>query len=64
MCAFYEHPSKGGRIVALGSGHILSDQYIEKEENGKIRDVIFSFLTASDFKLNQIDAEDPEVKNE
>lgn len=40
---------------------MLSDQYIDKEENSKIKDVIFSFLTEPDFKLNQIDAEDPEV---
>ncbi|MCL4110819.1 UNVERIFIED_CONTAM: hypothetical protein GTU68_039932, partial [Idotea baltica] len=63
ICAFYEHPNKGGRVVALGSGHILSDQYIDKEENSKIKDVIFSFLTAKDFKLNQIDAEDPEISD-
>lgn len=45
----------------LGSAHMLSDQYLEKEENGKLRDVVFQFLTAKDFKLNQIDADDPEV---
>ena len=39
----------------------LGDQYIDREENNKIKDVIFHFLTANDFKLNQIDADDPEV---
>ncbi|KAB7501055.1 Intraflagellar transport protein 52-like protein [Armadillidium nasatum] len=63
VCAFYEHPAKKGRVVALGSGHVLSDQYIDKEENSKIKDVIFNFLTAPDFKLNQIDAEDPEISD-
>lgn len=48
-------------MAVLGSAHMLSDQYLEKEENGKIKDVIFQFLTAKDFKLNQIDADDPEV---
>lgn len=61
VCAFYEHPQSHGRVAVLGSAHMLSDQYLEKEENGKIRDVIFQFLTAKDFKLNQIDADDPEV---
>ena len=40
---------------------MFSDQYVEKEENNKILDVLFSFLTSDDIKLNQIDAEDPEV---
>ena len=61
VCAFYEHPSKHGRVAVLGSAHMFSDQYIDREENNKIKDVIFHFLTANDFKLNQIDADDPEV---
>ena len=51
-----------GKIAVLGSVHVFSDQYVEKEENGKILDVIISFLTTDDIKLNQIDAEDPEVR--
>ena len=51
-----------GKIAVLGSVHIFSDQYVEKEENSKILDVIISFLTTDDIKLNQIDAEDPEVR--
>lgn len=45
----------------LGSAHMFTDQYIDREDNSKIKDVIFQFLTAKDFKLNQIDADDPEV---
>ncbi|XP_050715155.1 intraflagellar transport protein 52 homolog [Eriocheir sinensis] len=63
VCAFYEHPQSHGRVAVLGSVHMLTDQYLEKEENGKIRDVIFQFLTAKDFKLNQIDADDPEISD-
>lgn len=61
VCAFYEHPISHGRVAVLGSAHMFSDQYIDREENNKIKDVIFKFLTAKDFKLNQIDADDPEV---
>lgn len=61
MCAFYEHPTSHGRVAVLGSAHMFTDQYIDREDNSKIKDVIFQFLTAKDFKLNQIDADDPEV---
>lgn len=61
VCAFYEQPSSHGRVAVLGSAHMFNDQYIDREENSKIKDVIFQFLTAADFKLNQIDADDPEV---
>lgn len=40
---------------------MLSDQYLDKEENGKIQDVIFRWLTTDDIILNPIDADDPEV---
>ncbi|XP_076034643.1 intraflagellar transport 52 isoform X2 [Oratosquilla oratoria] len=63
VCAFYEHPGKGGRVAVLGSGHMFTDQFLDREENSKIKDVIFQFLTAKDFKLNQIDADDPEISD-
>ncbi|KAK7081804.1 Intraflagellar transport protein 52 [Halocaridina rubra] len=63
VCAFYEHPSSHGRVAVLGSAHMFVDQYIDREENNKIKDVIFQFLTTSNFKLNQIDADDPEISD-
>lgn len=45
----------------LGSSHVLSDQYIDKEDNDKLREVIFSFLTSDKLQLNALDADDPEV---
>ncbi|MPC84815.1 Intraflagellar transport protein 52 [Portunus trituberculatus] len=42
---------------------MLCDQYLDREENSKIKDVVFQFLTAKDFKLNQIDADDPEISD-
>lgn len=61
VCAFSEHPTSRGRVAVLGSGHMLTDHYIDKEENTKIKDVIFQYLTTPEFKLDQIDADDPEV---
>ena len=43
---------------------MLSDQYIDKEDNNRVKDVLLSFLTSDDVKLNKIDAEDPEVQNQ
>ncbi|ELU04562.1 hypothetical protein CAPTEDRAFT_159967, partial [Capitella teleta] len=63
VCAL--HPSKygKGKIAVFGSVHMFSDQFLDKEENTKIMDVIFNFLTTDDIKLNQIDAEDPEISD-
>ena len=40
---------------------MFSDQYLDKEENAKIMDVLFQWLTTENVVLNAIDAEDPEV---
>uniref|UniRef100_T1JK26 ABC-type uncharacterized transport system domain-containing protein n=1 Tax=Strigamia maritima TaxID=126957 RepID=T1JK26_STRMM len=61
VCAFYTNTKSGGKLAVLGSGLIFSDLYIDKEENNKIRDVLFQFLTGTDLKLNEIDADSPEI---
>ncbi|XP_062507358.1 intraflagellar transport protein 52 homolog [Corticium candelabrum] len=63
VCAFYKSSSGYGRLAVMGSCHIFSDQYIDKEENSKLLDVIFQFLTTDDVQLNSIDAEDPEISD-
>ncbi|XP_074868047.1 intraflagellar transport protein 52 homolog isoform X2 [Carettochelys insculpta] len=50
-------------MAVLGSCHMFSDQYLDKEENSKIMDVLFQWLTTTDIHLNQIDAEDPEISD-
>ena len=56
------HTQNGrGKVVVLGSAHMFHDHYIDKEENSKLQDVIFRWLTSDDITLNAIDAEDPEV---
>ena len=40
---------------------MMSDSYIDKEDNSRVKDVILAFLTSDEVSLNKIDAEDPEV---
>lgn len=52
----------------VGSGAMFSDQYIDKEDNSRIKDVLIEFLTATSdaadaVKLNPIDAEDPDISD-
>ncbi|XP_023240963.1 intraflagellar transport protein 52 homolog [Centruroides sculpturatus] len=37
VCALYVNPKTDGKIAVLGSSHMFSDQYIDKEENNKIK---------------------------
>lgn len=60
-CAFYSNESRPGKLAVIGSCHIFSDQYLDKEENGALLDVVLSYLTKEEFQLNHIDAEDPEI---
>ncbi|KAK6479445.1 intraflagellar transport protein 52-like protein isoform X1 [Huso huso] len=62
VLAFYQL-KQGGRLAVLGSCHMFSDQYLDKEENSKIMDVVFQWLTTNEIRLNQIDAEDPEISD-
>uniref|UniRef100_A0A1B6HN52 Uncharacterized protein n=1 Tax=Homalodisca liturata TaxID=320908 RepID=A0A1B6HN52_9HEMI len=56
------HPeSGGGKLVVLGSCHLFSDSYIDKEDNDKLREVIFAFLTSDNVELNTLDSDDPEI---
>ncbi|XP_052258135.1 intraflagellar transport protein 52 homolog [Dreissena polymorpha] len=62
VCAMYSHKGSG-KLVVLGSAHMFSDQYIDKEENSKILDVLLQFLTTDDIKFNVIDADAPEISD-
>ncbi|TRY80327.1 hypothetical protein TCAL_10174 [Tigriopus californicus] len=63
VCALFTHPGSGGKLAVLGSGSMLADQYIEKEDNNKIKDVIFEFLTTDNISLNKIDMDDPDISD-
>ncbi len=45
----------------MGSAHVFHDMYIDKEENNKLQEVVFRWLTSDEITLNTIDSEDPEV---
>ena len=47
--------------MVLGSAHLFSDQYLDKEENGKLQEVLWRWMTSDDITLNSIDADNPEV---
>ncbi|KAJ3321013.1 Intraflagellar transport protein 52 [Boothiomyces sp. JEL0866] len=53
----------GGKLFALGSAQMFSDAYIDKEENGKLFDVIIQFLTKDTIILNSIDANEPDISD-
>lgn len=60
VLAFYQGKNSG-KLAVLGSCHMFSDQYIDKEENSKIMDVVLQWLMTDNIQLNQIDAENPEI---
>eukprot|EP00049_Salpingoeca_infusionum_P001491 m.48675 g.48675 ORF g.48675 m.48675 type:complete len:480 (-) comp11053_c0_seq1:205-1644(-) len=60
-CAFHSSSVRPGKLVVLGSCHIFSDNYLDKEENLKLLEVILTWLTTNDIVLDQIDADEPEV---
>ncbi|NXE54724.1 IFT52 protein, partial [Casuarius casuarius] len=63
ILAFYQNEAQGGKMAVLGSCHMFSDEYLDKEENSKIMDVLFQWLTTSDIQLNQVDMEDPGISD-
>jgi len=50
-----------GKVAVVGSILMFSDQYIDKEENGKFLDVIIQWLTTDKIELNSIDANEPDI---
>ncbi|XP_061688567.1 intraflagellar transport protein 52 homolog isoform X2 [Syngnathoides biaculeatus] len=60
VVAFYQG-KETGKLVVVGSCHMFSDQFIDKEENSKILGVVLQWLMTDTIQLNLIDAEDPEI---
>ena len=46
VCAFHQGTGNSGKLCVVGSSHMFSDQFIDKEENGKLFDVIIDYLTS------------------
>lgn len=66
-CSFYESTAasgdngKGGKMVVLGSGHMLLDKYLPKESNTLLLDLILQYFSDASFSLNSIDSTNPEI---
>lgn len=61
-CIFVQNrPKTAGRVAVLGSCHVFHDTYIHKEDNFVLMEMILHFLTNTNFTLNPIDAENPEI---
>jgi intraflagellar transport protein 52 len=62
VCAVYQdRKGKGGKIAVVGSVAMFADNFVEKEDNGKVRDLILAFLTSNELNFMNSDAEEPEV---
>eukprot|EP00667_Euglena_gracilis_P009286 EG_transcript_9433 len=62
--AVHEYKGGAGRVMVIGSCHMFEDAWLDKEENAKLQEVLFDWLMRSPkVKLNQIDAEDPEIND-
>lgn len=65
--AVYKHKESGGRLCVLGSVDLFADQWLNKEQNTRLQDVLFSWLvgeragTGITVELDPVDAEDPDV---
>ncbi|KAL4162294.1 hypothetical protein PRNP1_002841 [Phytophthora ramorum] len=54
--------SKSGRLIVFGSAQCFTDEWIDKEENTKLQEIIFRWLLKDKgIKLNHQDAEDPDL---
>uniref|UniRef100_A0A0C9RB99 IFT52 protein n=1 Tax=Fopius arisanus TaxID=64838 RepID=A0A0C9RB99_9HYME len=64
ICAYYSSPTSAGKLVVLGSSRLLTDSYVEKEQNDALRDMIFQFFQSKDQGSKNYRADDIEVKTE
>ncbi|OAJ36371.1 hypothetical protein BDEG_20550 [Batrachochytrium dendrobatidis JEL423] len=61
--AVYQTSNKGGKMIVVGSAKMFSDEYIEKEENAKLFDVLIQLLTSDKVVLNSIDSNEPDISD-
>ena len=64
LCAMWDGVAQGlgGRICVLGSSQMLHDEWLDKEDNASVIDLIFSWVSGADtVAMDTIDANDPDV---
>lgn len=55
-------PQGSGRIAVVGSADIFSDAWLDKEENGKLQEILIQWLLGDEsINLDQMDADDPDL---
>ncbi|KFM61153.1 Intraflagellar transport protein 52-like protein, partial [Stegodyphus mimosarum] len=63
VCAFYQDTRTDGRIIAIGSTLAFTDDYIRKENNLKLVEIIFHFLTDKVVNLSLPDVQCPDISD-
>ncbi|XP_066247787.1 intraflagellar transport protein 52 homolog [Euwallacea similis] len=46
--AVFYNEKTGGKLVAIGSGYMFADKYLDQEKNDSFRDILFKFLTSDE----------------
>ncbi|KAI4468714.1 ngd5/osm-6/ift52 [Holotrichia oblita] len=60
--ALYYNQNTGGRLIAIGTGHMFADKYLDQEKNEPFREMVFEFLTTNDnIKVTPSDHDDMDV---
>eukprot|EP01013_Petalomonas_cantuscygni_P008611 TRINITY_DN2133_c0_g1_i1.p1 TRINITY_DN2133_c0_g1~~TRINITY_DN2133_c0_g1_i1.p1 ORF type:complete len:482 (-),score=122.34 TRINITY_DN2133_c0_g1_i1:1389-2834(-) len=63
IAAVYEDKKSKGRVLVVGSLHMWHDDWLGKEENQKLWDVLASYLLKTqNIKLNEIDKKAPHIE--
>lgn len=57
----FQEGERTGKLVVLGSCHMFSDQYVDKEDNSKIMEVVLQWLMTDSITMNGTDAEAPAI---
>lgn len=61
ICALHESGGRG-RLCVLGSSHMFEDGWFDKEENGKLADVLVRWLLRADgVEMDPLDSDDVEL---
>lgn len=61
ICAYHCVQNSGGKLVVLGSSRMLTDTYIEKENNDALREMIFDFFELNILETTNLHTDDIDV---
>jgi len=62
IAAVFCHRGGKGRLAVVGSAKVFDDEWLNKEDNARLADVIFKYLVPSEgVSMHEGDADEPEV---